>query len=1297
MNYCRFLAKVQGTASLVLIAAGSLVGASAHAQARPLITSAVDMSNLTELKGNVSPKLKGATDLGAADPSQPSGRLLLQLKRSAEQEADLQSFLQQVHQSSSANFHKWLSPAAFGQRFGAADSDIEQVKGWLESQGLSVAGVSTSKGMIEYSGTVGQVNAAFHTSIHSYKVGGVTHYANASNPSIPAALAPAVASVGQLDDFRPVAQNKVMGQATFDPKTHTGKPQWTYPSPLGQTYYFLTPEDFSTQYDVKSVYSAGLNGSGQTIGIINDSNVNLELVNAYRKLFGLPANPPQVVIDGADPGINGDAIEAYLDVENAGAIAPNATVKLYIASSYGIVGGGINFSLLRAVDDDAASVLSLSFGECESDLGTAGSQFVNSLWEQAAAQGQTVLVSTGDSGSYDNCYGVGVNGLASTPWDVAVGGTDAYFSDYATGGASIVNYWNSANDADLGSLQKPFTEQPWNGSIYGFNSTVYDPYAQYNSVGGGGGKSSCAVGDPTVNPTTGLPTCTAGYPKPSWQVGSGVPHDGVRDLPDVSLFASNSVNGISWAICAEPGDCTEDLPGGTNLLVTDVGGTSASAPAMAGIMALINQKYGPQGQANYTLYPLAAQFPTVINPVDIGSNNEPCQSYEVGSEIGCAADPGNTGHYSLQNYPATPGYDLASGLGTVDVAALIANWNSISFKSSATTLTLSPATITHGQTVTANVEVTGTGTPAGSVALISNVNLPGYTGLTAIPLGANGTGTSSIVSLPGGTFTVYGQYSGDGINGASKSASTTITVTPENSVIQLTPQYLNLNTYQVASLPAGGNVPFDSELVLDATVFGASLPANATTFGHATGSITFSDNGTSIGTVPLSSAGTAELSGYTLAAGKHSITLSYPGDASYNPSTSSAFTFTVQQQSTGVTISPDLACPLSYSSYPFVADCASGTPTVNSVIVGSEGSGTGVSPTGTVSYQFDSQPAVSVPVSPIFLSFVPPSYPSSLATVVLPAMSAGTHTLTVTYSGDINYSGSTTSQAFLATASPLIQSTTTLDLTSPSDPSSITPGSAITLTATVTGANGVAPTGTVGIVLAGAFESASVKLVPGANGTSTAVIQELDYDFTQGQNFLTAYYSGDKNYLPSTSLPLTTVSNPISDFSLQAENPNVAVAAGSTATATINLASISGFSGPISLSCAVPASFTCSVSTASLTPNGTATATLTLNAFTTSTAMDDQPKWVGETAAPVLACLLFFVLPKRRRYGRILMALLFMAVVSAGIGCGGKSSQPGPIVVTTTTKAASGTYNVVVTGSSGTGIIHNTTITVVVQ
>ena len=344
---------------------------------------------------------------------------------------------------------------------------------------------------IEFSGTLGQVNAAFHTSIHKYSLQGATHYANATAPQIPAAFAAVVAGVSQLNDFRPQPQVKVMGRAFYNAKNHMGTPQWTLPEGgTNPPFYLLTPEDFATQYDVKPVYASGVTGAGVTIGIINDSNIDVGLANAYRKVFGLSVNPPQVVIDGNDPGINGDSIEAYLDVENAGAAAPGATVKLYISGSFGLLGeGGLGFSVARAIDDDAANVLSISFGECEAD-DTADNQFWESSWAQAAAQGQTAFVSTGDSGSDDGCYGLGVNAIASTPWDVAVGGTDAYYSDYASGGASITSYWSDTNDANLGSLQKPFVEQVWNGTIYGLNSTTYDPPASEAQGGGAGAAAS---------------------------------------------------------------------------------------------------------------------------------------------------------------------------------------------------------------------------------------------------------------------------------------------------------------------------------------------------------------------------------------------------------------------------------------------------------------------------------------------------------------------------------------------------------------------------------------------------------------------------------------------------------------------------------------------------------------------------------------------------------------------------------------------------------------------------------------
>lgn len=1269
-------------------------------QARPLIAARVDEGQRTSLKTGVPIELKHAKDLGAAPKDKPAGRLMLFLNRPAEQETALQAFLKGAHSPSSPQFHRWLARGEFGSRFGAADSDIEQVSAWLQTHGLTVSKVASGKSTLEFTGTVAQVEEAFKTEIHAFDVAGVTHYANASDPSIPAALAPLVAGVTQLNDFHPTPQNKVLGQTTFNPATHRGQPQWTYTGTGGNpTVYYLTPEDFATQYDAKSLYASGVNGAGQTIGILNESNIDVSLVNAYRKLFGLPVNPPQIVIDGSDPGITGTAIEAYLDVENAGAIAPAATVKLYIAGSYGLISGGLNFSIARAIDDDAASVLSLSFGTCEEN-GTANNQFINSAWEQAAAQGQTVMVSTGDSGAY-GCYGLGVNGFASTPWDIGVGGTDAYFDDYATGGASIANYWNNANDPNLGSLQKPFTEQPWNGSMYGLNSTLYDPASKGSGVGGGGGASACAVGTGVPDPVTGLPACTAGYPKPSWQVGKGVPSDKVRDLPDVSLFASNAYNGVIWPVCAQPGDCTPGLAGGTQSFVTGVGGTSASAPAMAAVMALVNQKYGPQGQANFTLYPLAAQFPAVINPVDIGSNNEPCQSYQLGNTIGCAADPDKSGNLSLQHYSAIPGYDLASGLGTVDVAALVANWGSIETKSTTTSLTLSATSITHGQSVTANVAVIGTGTPAGSVALTTNAAIQDYKGLADIALGANSTGSAPINYLPGGTYAVTAQYSGDGINGTSSSQPVTVTVAPEASVVALTPQYYN-TTFKAGPVVNGSTLPYDSQIVLDVAITGASLPANAATYGQATGTVVFSDNGNVIGTVAVSSTGTAELPGYTLAIGKHSITAAYSGDASYKPGSAGAFTFNVTTQSIYLDIFTDPACPGGSSGNVFYINCLTGETSVNTVLLFSAGALTGAVPTGTITYQLGSGAPVTSPVAAADLSFFGFDFPGSAAVITLPNMPAGAQTLTVTYNGDANYTTTTSTTLFTETSSPLAASSTLLALTSPANTANMTPATPITLTATVTGANGLAPTGTVTLYGVSADELTNPKtLVPGTNGTSSVTVQARAGQFIPGQNFLTATYSGDSKYQPSTSSVLTSVVNSQADFSVQVQNATLVVASGASGTSTIALQSEQGFNATVALTCTAPTSFTCTLSSGAVALNGTATATLTVNAFTTTTA-ENHPQgvapFVRDLGAPALACFLLFLLPRRKRYGRVLFALLFGAALAGGIGCGhSSSSQPAPVVVTKTTKAAPGTYNVVVTGTAPSGTVHNTTLTVIVQ
>jgi subtilase family serine protease len=858
--------------------------------------------------------------------------MLLLLNRPPEREAALEQFLQAVHTNGSATYHKWLTPEQFGQQFGPADSDIAAASSWLASQGLTVAKTSKSRQFIEFSGTAGAVRDAFHTEIHQYSVNGETHYANSGEIKIPAALAPLIVGVSPINDFRAKPMLRVLGQAAYSRRSHTATPQWTLPNGT-KTIYALAPEDFATQYDLAPLYKAGVNGAGQTIGIINESNIDLSLVEAYQKLFSLSSGIPQLVIDGSDPGTLPDvSVEAYLDVEQVGAVAPRAAINLYIANTNGLFTGDPNntnvvdplyMAALRAVEDNQVSVLSVSFGNCEGFMLQSGNALWSALWEQAAAQGQTVLVSSGDSGSagcddandqWTTEDGLAVNGLASTPWDVAVGGTDFYYSDYATGGASMASLWNQTNDADNGSLKAPLTEQVWD-TVYGFNAA--GPYVRVSSVSipaGGGGASSCI--DSAENATgSGLPfVCSNvgaqalyGYAKPSWQSGTGVPGDGVRDIPDVSLFAAAGTNLSAYPICALPGDCVADSNGDEQ--ITMVGGTSASTPAMAGIMALVNQKYGRQGQANFTLYPLAHQMPSAFHDIVLGSNNMTC----VEGSPGCSLDTNGDGFYSLQKYSAGAGFDLATGLGSVDAGVLVNNWNSITFKPTTTTLQITPVSAQVGAAINVTIDVkasSGGGTPQGNVTILAD-----STSASTPPLGvfvlSSGSATASLTNLPGGAYQVWAQYAGDGTFQPSQSAPQTVTITPVGSTVNLygfavpgytlnpaAPCLLNPNQPVFEQSTFSGNGPagpwspypsgssFAGSQVAPLAIVNGSWPSSGTSFGSGTGGVTFTVDGTPQATVALKSFGYAGwIPPSTFNAGTHTIGAAYSRDETYAAAT----------------------------------------------------------------------------------------------------------------------------------------------------------------------------------------------------------------------------------------------------------------------------------------------------------------------------------------------------------------------------------------------------------------------------
>ncbi|MGB8116202.1 MAG: Ig-like domain repeat protein, partial [Candidatus Sulfotelmatobacter sp.] len=575
-------------------------------------------------------------------------------------------------------------------------------------------------------------------------------------------------------------------------------------------------------------------------------------------------------------------------------IAPGAMVSLYTAADTSVQ-SGLLLAAQRAVDDDQAPVLSTSYGECEQDLGAAGNQFFAALWEQAAAQGQTSFVAAGDNGSA-GCdifgagqpaqYGLAVSGFSSTPWNVSVGGTDFYYSTY-NGSASaqknqIGQYWNlNATSQPAVSLLQTVPEQPWN-QAFGLNlddGGVYDPNINgITIVAGSGGASTL-------------------YQKPAWQSGKGVPADSKRDLPDVSLFAADNENGSFWIYCTGPDGCLPDNEMGY-IDTFAVGGTSASSPAMAAIMAIVDQKYGPQGQANFIFYPLATQHPTDFHDIAIGSNDVPCVSGTTDCMSSTTNDNTN-GFDTLGHYYATVGYDQATGLGSVDANLLVQNWNSLSFKPSATALNVSQTSFTHGAAVTVNVSVTGTGgTPTGDVGLVTNASAASNTGIGEVAL-SNGAASTTLDSLPGGKYELTAKYTGDTIF-APSTASIALNVQPENSNISLTGNYWNNSTNAFAALASGAGYPYGTYIVLDAQPRGVSAPSGQLD-GLATGTVTFTDpvasSSVNSGPVNINRLGIAEWQpSVTLPVGNNAVTASYPGDGSFKASSNNPpLSFTISK------------------------------------------------------------------------------------------------------------------------------------------------------------------------------------------------------------------------------------------------------------------------------------------------------------------------------------------------------------------------------------------------------------------
>jgi hypothetical protein len=1107
--------------------------------------------------------------------------------------------LQEAHTPGSVSDHRWLTPEEFGRRFGAADSDVAAVEAWLELHGLTVNKVHPGRIAVEFSGTAGQVAEAFHTRMHRYGIPGKTFVANAADPQIPAALGEVIRGISPLHSLHAQPLVKVRGKTGYDGKTHQATPEWTYPGAAG-TVYEMTPADFAVQYDLGPVYKAGTTGGGQGIGILSASNVDLSLVQAYEKLFGLPTNVPTIVVDGNDPGQTSAATEAYLDLEQALAVAPGANAVLYTSAGSEVT-DPLYTAGLRAVEDNLVSVISVSYGSCEAALGAGGNAAWAALWQEAAAQGITAFVAAGDAGSADcdnfdaqgfAIGGLAVNGLASSPYDIAVGGTDLYYSSYAAGAntldAQIGSYWGAtATNAPAVSLLRPVPEQAWNDA-FGLNAAdggVYDINAS-TIVSGGGGASAAAL-----YPLSGA---VSGYPKPGWQSGPGVPSDKVRDIPDVSLFAGDGENFVLYPICARPGDCVNTNSGGA-VIVTSVGGTSAAAPSMAGIQALVDEATkSRQGQANPVYYALAGKTLTAkpFRDLTVGGNVVPC--YQGTANCGLSSSGATKGNYVETGFATTVGYDRATGLGSVDVANLISNWAGVAFRPSTTTLSVSPVAVAHGMPVAITATVaakSGSGTPTGSVGLLSNDAVAGSNGLATLNL-TGGMGAATLEDLPGGTYQLSAQYAGDGSFSESTSAPVTVTVTPEKATLNNSGWVLNPVDGDIYPLSAGMWIPYGSTVYLDSQVVGVNegqAAAGQTT--PAMGAIVFTDKtGTTAvtGTAPLNGVGLAEWVPASLAVGSHAITAAFAGDASYGAATAMAANVNVFKGTTTISLQP------------MTTSVAAGSNvTVDLVMTSDYVSLSGSLPTGTVAITLGGQ---TMTVASPFRSWGTGAGVSLEAVVTFTKVPAGILPLMASYSGDTNWNGSSSLFGSVESLASLPAPVVTIT----ANGSTFSPNQMVTLTGTVTGtANGKAPTGSVAVSWEDGNALLSAALVAKSANSAGWSVTFPAWQLANGTNALLAVFGGDGNYSAQSSNPTGITLNG-GDFSLLTTTPEVAVVPGKAGTGTVLISPSSsagaGYSGAVVISCSAPAGITCAAVTAAPNVGGGVSDGITFNVAATVAA-----------------------------------------------------------------------------------------------
>ena len=1333
----------------VLLALAAFAGSAVSAQTPNRIAPDADFARPMVLPNHHPQWANASNSAGLVPQNLPLERITLVLSRSPEQEQAFESFLANQQNPASLDYHHWLTPAEVGDRFGLSEADIATITGWLQSQGLHVNWVSPSRLFIGFGGTAANVGRAFQTELHHYKVNGVERMSVSSDPTIPQALVPAIKSIRGLYTIPEHPMHSMAAPRTATPDANSSNGE-----------HFLAPADFAAIYNIPP----GSTGAQFTIGIVSWSRTDFADFDNFRQKTGdYFSNPTEVVptaFGGIDPGpaytsppaatvdLSGQ-VEATLDVLRAGSVAPGANLLL-VASPSSATSSGIGEDAQYMVQTTPVpvQVMTISFGDCESSGGPAGVQYWDQLFQQAASEGISVFVSSGDSGAA-GCDAAFVappappianspNYICSSSYATCVGGTE--FNDTANPSA----YWSSSNSSTLQSAFGYIPEGGWNESWVGLTSMI--------AASGGGVSNVIAT--------------------PSWQTGTGVPaaRSG-RYTPDVS-FSSSIHDGYFGCFAAGGASCVSSSTG--SYTFTAFAGTSAAAPSMAGVAALLDLKLGsPQGNLNPEIYREAATTPAAFHDVTVGtagvnicllSTPSMCNNSIAGPINLTGNQPG---------YAVNAGYDEVTGLGSLDITTFLNNY--VEIKTTPTlTVTLSSSAITTAQELTVTVTVNGLSynMPFGTITLSGG----GYTASGDLFYGST-TFKIPALSLAVGKDTLTLNYtprvdSATTYNPASATSSVTVTAAPKvTPTVAVTLSSSTITTAQGLTVTVAVNGPntYPTPTGTVTLTSGAYNSGSTTlTAGSATMSIQAGSLPTGTDSLRVTYTPDAAMSTiYNSASGSSSVIVTAVAKITptvlvqpYSPSVTIFDTYSVlvtvdggsgNQPPTGtvkltsgtfntsITLPPNGSGLINFAagSLPIGTDLMTVvyTPDAQSANIYNSATGTG---TETVTkYKpafFLSLSAFNITTAQpltVWVTVVGPSsitgtvvltsgsytsaaytLQSAYATIIVPAgaLPVGTDRLTLTYTPDAasssNYIGASQTASVTVIGVALITPTITVMPSS----SSIVSTSALPITITVNGGAGNAtPTGSVTLV-SGTYVSPATSIAGGS-----ATINIPAGALAVGADTLSGTYTPDAASSTiykgaSGSGAVTITAPPPPSFTIKGAAVTVFAGATTGNTSTITVAPVGGFTGSVALTAAVtsspagaihPPTFSFgTTSPVSIAGGSSGTATLTISTTAASTSALAQPvrgvPWRTAGGA-VLACILLFGIPARRRSWRNLLgALTLLAVLVGGmLACGGSSGSGGG-GGTSIPGTTAGTYTVTVTGTAGT-LAETGTVSLTVQ